>query len=82
MCNYCRKLTQKAYRLKEGYDVTINYPGDVFIDFFNNLIVHLEGPDSIEVSLPIKYCPWCGKELENVRTNSARKLFHLESQAY
>lgn len=65
MCDYCRKFTQKAYSFKEGYDVNTGYGGEAFIDLFNNLIVHLEGKDSIEVSIPFKYCPWCGRELED-----------------
>lgn len=68
MCNYCRKFTQSAHKLREGYDVNIGYEGEAFIDFFNNLIVHLDGGynenQSIEVSLPIKYCPWCGAQLK------------------
>lgn len=65
MCNYCRKLTQSAYKLRESYDVNIGYEGEAFVDFFNNLIIHLEHPDSaVEASIPIKYCPWCGNELK------------------
>lgn len=65
MCEYCRKFTQRSYPFKEGYDANIGYRGEAFIDLFNNLIVHLEGKDSIEVNIPIKYCPWCGAKLEN-----------------
>jgi len=67
MCEYCRKFTQQAHHLKTGYDVNIGYEGDVFIDYFNNLIVHLEHEselNSIEVSIPIKYCPWCGQAVK------------------
>lgn len=65
MCEYCRKFTQRAHNLKAGYDVDIDYEGEVFIDFFNNLIVHLEhDSESIEASIPLKYCPWCGNELK------------------
>ena len=65
MCNYCRKFTQSAYKLREGYDVNIGYEGEAFIDFFNNLIIHLEHPSSaVETNIPIKYCPWCGSELK------------------
>ncbi len=70
MCNYCRKFTQSAQKIREGQDVNIGYEGEAFIDLFNNLIVHLDGcyngNQSIEVSLPIKYCPWCGRKLEDV----------------
>lgn len=69
MCNYCHKLTQTAQKIREGQDVNIGYEGEAFIDFFNNLIIHLDGcyngNQSIEVSLPIKYCPWCGAKLDN-----------------
>jgi hypothetical protein len=65
MCDYCRKFIQHSYLFKEGYDVNIGYNGEAFIDFFNNLIVHLEGENSIEVNMSIKYCPWCGAKLEN-----------------
>ena len=65
MCEYCRKFTESACSLKEGYDVTLGYEGDAFIDFFNSLVIHLEGKDSIEVNIPIKYCPWCGAKLNN-----------------
>ena len=68
MCAYCHKFTQKDYWLKTGYDVNIGYEGDVFIDFCNNLIVHIEHDaesEAIEASIPIKYCPWCGAELKN-----------------
>lgn len=65
MCEYCRKFTQRSYPFKEGHNINIGYSGEAFIDFFNNLIVHLEGEDSIEVNMPIKYCPWCGVKLEN-----------------
>lgn len=64
MCNYCRKFTQAAQKVREGQDVNVGYEGEVFIDFFGNLIVHLEGSQSIEVSLSIKYCPWCGEMLK------------------
>lgn len=66
MCNYCRKFTQDVHSIEEGRDVNTGYSGEAFIDLFNNLIVHLEGKDSIEVSIPFKYCPWCGRELEDV----------------
>lgn len=65
MCNYCRKLTQRSYLFKEGYDVNVGYHGEAFIDLSNNLIVHLEGKDSIEVNIPLKFCPWCGASLDN-----------------
>lgn len=67
MCEYCRKLTQRAHRLKEGFDVNIGFEGDVFVDYFNNLITHLESKAddrAIEVSVPVRYCPWCGSKLE------------------
>jgi hypothetical protein len=66
MCNYCRKLTQSAYKLREGYDVNTGYEGEAFIDLFNNLTIHLERPyASVETTIPIKYCPWCGAKLNN-----------------
>ncbi len=72
MCNYCRKFTQSAYKLREGYDVNVGYEGEAFIDFFNNLTIHLERPySSVEASILIKYCPWCGGELKD--NNSCKK---------
>lgn len=69
MCDYCRKFTQSVQKIREGQDVNIGYEGEDFIDFFNNLIIHLDGcyngNQSIEASLPIKYCPWCGARLDN-----------------
>ena len=70
MCEYCRKFTQRAYSLKEGYDIFIGYKGEAFIDLFNNLVIHTEKKDADEpneIALPIKYCPWCGKKLEVVK---------------
>ena len=64
MCAYCQKFTQKDYWLKTGYDVNIGYEGNVFIDLCNNLIVHIEKSEAVEVSIPIKYCPWCGAKLQ------------------
>lgn len=63
MCAYCHNFTQKDYWLKTGYDINIGYEGSAFIDLCNNLIVHIE-PEAIEASIPIKYCPWCGAELQ------------------
>lgn len=66
MCEYCRKLTQWSHRFKRGYDVNVDTEGETFIDFFNNLITHLETPyGTYEASIHIKYCPWCGEELKS-----------------
>ena len=70
MCEYCRKLTQRAYSLKEGRDIFLNWNGEAFIDLFNYLTIHIEhvgSEASNEISIPIKYCPWCGKKLEVVK---------------
>ena len=68
MCEYCHKINQRSYPIKEGQNVFIGYEGEAFIDFFNNLIIHLDGAyngnASIEVNIPIKYCPWCGKAVK------------------
>lgn len=65
MCNYCHKFTQLSYPIKKGENVYVGYEGEAFIDLFNNLIVHLDSPysgnSSIEIDIPIKYCPWCGR---------------------
>ena len=69
MCDYCVKFTPKAHDLKSGYEIYNGYYGEVFIDFSNHLVTHIEAEnsnESIEISLPIKYCPWCGRPLQNV----------------
>ena len=68
MCEYCHKFTQLSYPIKEGENVDVGYEGEIFIDLFNNLTTHLDSPysgrPSLEISFPIKYCPWCGNELK------------------
>ncbi len=66
MCEFCRKFTNHSHPLKNGYDVNIGCEGEVTIDFFNNIVTHIEtaGGYTIEASIPIKYCPWCGNALE------------------
>ena len=73
MCNYCRKITPAAHDLREGQDVNIGYEGEAFVDFFNNLVVHLEGENSVEVNIPIAYCPWCGNKLESYKGGNKAK---------
>lgn len=68
MCDYCKKITQKAYILNEGYDLPIGYQGEAFINYLNDLIIHFDGVESgslsFEVNIPLKYCPWCGAKLD------------------
>lgn len=83
MCEYCIKLTQKSHKYRNGYDVTVNSEGESFIDFFGNLVTHIETKDehgeplSIETQMPIKFCPWCGGQIAQPR---ARVLTLTEVQ--
>ena len=68
MCEYCKKITQKAYELKDGLDIGRGKAGEVFIDLTGSLIVHIEGNDDFaaEANIEINYCPWCGEKIKKL----------------
>lgn len=76
MCNYCRKFTQSAYKLRSGAEITVPCTGEAFIDLFDNFIIHIDAyVTDLEAAIPIKYCPWCGRALkEKLNRNIGEKI--------
>ncbi|MBC2040779.1 hypothetical protein [Listeria marthii] len=60
MCEYCDDdyRSRRAIELSEGHEIEIDKDNDL------SITIALDITDD-QLWLEIKYCPWCGRELED-----------------